>query len=349
MSATKAPPATTAIPGTTDPATARAPSPAPAAPELLATVIIPVRDGGPMLQSAIEALAAQSLDRSRFEVLIADDGSSDGAAARLATEDGWVRVLRGPPVNSYAARNRAAGSARGAVLAFCDADCRPHPTWLEEGLRALEDADVVAGTIRLIPPERPTVWTLLSIDMFLDQERAVGHGNAMTANLFVSRETFAALDGFDETIPSGGDFDFARRCVESGRRLALAPRAVVNHPSTDRGRSLLSKTWRVNTCVGIRRGRSGDRPTVMSVWAFVPFVGVALARREVGRPLRLDARRLGAAGLRRRLRYDLRALPMLYLVIPYVAGVAHLNGWCRGTVQRRRDRRGRVHAAAPVR
>lgn len=303
---------------------------------LLASVIIPVRDGGPMLRAAIEALEAQTIGRDRFEILIADDGSTDGAAAALATKDDWVRVLPGPPVNSYAARNRAADSARAPVLAFCDADCRPEPGWLEQGLRALRDADVVAGTIQLVPPLRPTVWTLLSIDMFLDQERAVSNGNAMTANLFVRSDVFAGLGGFDDSVPSGGDFDFARRCVESNRRLALAPGAVVRHPSTDHARPLISKTWRVNTCVGLRLGRTGVRPEVVNGRALLPLVGVALTRRDVARPLRLDARRLRSAGLTRRLRYDVAALPFLYLLIPYMAGIAHLKGWCQGTWQRLR-------------
>lgn len=61
--------------------------------ELLASVIVPVRNGGSGLAELVEALAAQTLARDRFEVLVADDGSSDGATEGLGTGDGWLRVL----------------------------------------------------------------------------------------------------------------------------------------------------------------------------------------------------------------------------------------------------------------
>src|SRR4051812_39855832 len=108
------------------------------------SVIVPVRNGGSDLRELLEKLSAQTLPRERFEVVVGDDGSTDGSAAGL--DDGtWVRVVPGPPLNSYAARNRAVHASRGAVLAFCDADCRPEPEWLEEGVRALESMDVAAG------------------------------------------------------------------------------------------------------------------------------------------------------------------------------------------------------------
>ena len=42
--------------------------------------------------------------------------------------------------------NLLAAAARGDVLSFTDRDCRPHARWLEEGLAALDRADIVAAT-----------------------------------------------------------------------------------------------------------------------------------------------------------------------------------------------------------
>src|SRR5919201_4454525 len=166
----------------------------------LVSVIVPVRnDRGAHLRTLLAALAEQTLPRTRLEIVIGDDGSTDGSTKDLPTADGWVRVLSGPPRSSYAARNRAARAARAPVLAFCDSDCRPEPDWLEAGLAALEDADLAAGRIRFIVPERRTIWTLIDMDTTKDHEREVEIGNAETANLFVRREVYERIGGFDDT------------------------------------------------------------------------------------------------------------------------------------------------------
>src|SRR5204863_3618812 len=136
--------------------------------------------------------------------------------------------------------------ARGRVLAFCDSDCLPARTWLEEALAALENADVVAGEVRFAAPERLTSWSLLTIDMFLDQLRNVLLSRGVTANLVLRRELFETLGGFDESLPSGGDYDFVQRAVEHGARLTYAPRAVVHHPTLDEVRAFLRKVWSTN-------------------------------------------------------------------------------------------------------
>ncbi len=181
-------------------------------------MIVPVRNGRSDLLRLLDCLVGQTVVRERFEVVIGDDGSTDGSTEGLATAHGWVTVAPGPPRNSYAARNRAAKAARAPVLAFCDADCLPEPEWLAAGLAALEGADLAAGLIRYVVPERPTVWTLLDLEN-KDHELQLAMGNAETANLFVRRELFEQLGGFDDTLPEHGDFDFvarARSCATSG-------------------------------------------------------------------------------------------------------------------------------------
>jgi glycosyltransferase involved in cell wall biosynthesis len=290
------------------------------------SVVVPVRDGGSGLAELAEALAAQTLARDRFEVLVADDGSSDGATKGLATEDEWLRVLPGPPINSYAARNRAARSAAAPVLAFCDADCRPEPPWLERGLVALEQADVVGGLIVPLLPERPTVWTLLDLDFHVDQERAVASGRGLGGNLFVRREVFERVGGFDESIPNTGDSDLVSRCISSGARLAFAPDAVVSHPTHNRPWPFLRKVWRIQRALGVREARRGVRPRLLTA-SSVPILSMIRSRRSARRPLLLDRTRLAANGVEPRLRDHLRALPLMYLLLPVLTRAARFRGW----------------------
>jgi GT2 family glycosyltransferase len=298
--------------------------------ELAISVVVPVRNGRAHLEKLIPALEAQSLARDRFEVLIGDDGSSDGSTNGLETTDGWLRVFRGPPRNSYAARNRAASAARAPTLAFCDADCQPEPDWLEAGLQALENAEVAAGLIRFIVPERRTVWTLIDMDTTKDHEREVKIGNAETANLFVRRDFFEQLVGFDEIIPEHGDFDFASRSVESGGRLIFAPEAVVWHPTRDTARPFLRMVWIMHRWYAAREVRRGRRPLGLRLRWWVPVLPHLRWRAQSGRSLGLDRTWLTQNGVTPRFRDNLRAFPLMYLFLPYLAGVAQLRGWLDG-------------------
>ena len=302
------------------------------------SVIVPVRNNPAGIRELLDRLAVQTLPRDCFEVVIGDDGSRPGTLAGAVRRDEWVRVTRGSPQTSYAARNRAARTARGGVLAFCDSDCLPEPTWLEQGLAALKRAEVVAGEVTFVLPDSPTVWSLLTVDMFLDQERNVLFGRGVTANLFVRRGLFDELGGFDEALPSGGDYDFVRRSVELGKSLAYAPTVVVRHPTLDGPWPFLRKVWGTNRWAAVRRARAGEHPDLIGVLSFVPGLGVALARRQALRPvLSLSRGRLAVAGLRPRPWYDLRAMAVLYLLVSYVAGLGRARGWIEGRALRQRD------------
>jgi GT2 family glycosyltransferase len=297
---------------------------------LVASVVVPVRDRAGQMRELLAALDGQTVPRERFEVVVGDDGSTDGSTDGLATDDGLVRVLSGPPRSSYAARNRAARAARAPVLAFCDSDCLPEPNWLEAGLAALETADAAAGLIRFLPPERPTVWAFLDVEATKDHERQVKVGNAETANLLVRRELFDRVGGFDDSVPEHGDFDFAERSVASGGRLVFAPDAVVWHPTRHRAKPFLRMVWVMNRWYATRAARAGVRPAAVKLRCWVPVVSVVRSRRRFGAPIGLDRRRLAANGLAPRLRDELYALPIQYLLLPYLRCLAQLRGWLDG-------------------
>jgi glycosyltransferase involved in cell wall biosynthesis len=288
--------------------------------DLRAAVIVPVRGRGPELERLLELLAHQSLGREAFELIIGDDGSPDGLGDTRARHP-HAHVVAGPPRNSYVARNRGARAASAPVLAFCDSDCEPEPDWLAHGLERLEDADLVAGRVRFVAPRAPTVWTLLDIDKFLDQERAVAGGHAATANLLVRRELFERMGGFAEEFASGGDFEFVQRCVAAGARLAFAPDVVVSHPTLDSGRAFLAKVWRVHS------RRAPERPLARNA---VPVVTSVLGRLRRGRPVGLDPARLAAHGLEAGRRQRALALVVLHSAVPAVEFAAQVRSWLRG-------------------
>jgi glycosyltransferase involved in cell wall biosynthesis len=301
----------------------------------LVSVIIPARNAGSDVAGVLACLQRQTLPREQFEVVFGDDGSTDGALDGIATADGSVKVVSGPPRNAYAARNDAVRSARGAVLAFCDADCRPEPGWLEAGVAALERADVVAGRIRFTPPPRTTVWTLLDVDGSKNHEEQVRLQNAETANLFLRRELFDRLGGFDVGQPGYGDFELVSRYVAAGARLAYAPDVVVSHPTRNRARPYLRNLWSMHLSYAAFEARSGRLPDGLKLRSWVPVVQTFRARRRLGRSLGPDRRWLGANDIAPTLPQRLTAAPLIYLLVPYLGCTAQLRGWWLGTRERR--------------
>jgi glycosyltransferase involved in cell wall biosynthesis len=293
------------------------------------SVIVPVRNGIEDLRGLLEALRRQSLPRELFEVVIGDDGSDDGPES-LQTSDGWVRVRRGWPTNSYAARNRAVRASRGRMLAFCDADCRPEPGWLDAGLEALEQAELAAGEIHFAVPQRRTVWTLLDMETFKDHGRQVPASNAETANLFTTRALYDRIGGFDDSLPEHGDFDFVQRGVAAGAQLVYAPRARLSHPTRDRARPFLRTVWIMHRWYAAREARAGRRPDGLKLRSWMPLVQPLRSRRRFGRSILLDRRRLAEHGVAPSLGEQLRALPIMYLLLPYFSGAAQARGWLDG-------------------
>ena len=99
----------------------------PPAPEV--SVVIPTRNRARSLERTLAALAMQSLPPTRFEVLVAANGCTDGTAAlvRARRDAPAVRLVEQPTASMSRARDQGASAARGHVLVFLDDDVEPVP------------------------------------------------------------------------------------------------------------------------------------------------------------------------------------------------------------------------------
>src|SRR5487761_1219850 len=96
------------------------------------SVVVPVRNRRDLIEALLDALDKQT--RRDFEVIVVDDGSTDGAdnvAASRVVAGRPVRLLRANGAGAVTARPIGAREARGAILAFTDSDCVPCPDWLK--------------------------------------------------------------------------------------------------------------------------------------------------------------------------------------------------------------------------
>jgi GT2 family glycosyltransferase len=196
------------------------------------TVAVSTFGRSPRLRRLIEALEAQTIPRSDFEVVILDDGSPDDTpkvlerlAAGTTMDLRWIRSEENR--GQAAGRNTAWRAARAPLIAFTDDDCVPTPEWLESGLKASDDADaIVVG--RTVPNPEQLDRLLRPFARTIEDE---GSRFFNTCNIFYPRAALEAAGGFDESFAKEGgeDMDLAQRVLRAGGRAVQSPEALVYH------------------------------------------------------------------------------------------------------------------------
>lgn len=196
------------------------------------SVVICVLNEERRIGRQLAALDAQ-VDAPPFEVIVVDNGSTDGTVA--AVQD-WIRSsphaavgMRVVDASSTpgipAARNAGARAAEGRVLAYCDADDEVQPGWVAAVAHGVQGRTIAGG--RLIAFEsdgtcRGDLYGGLVATSYLPH---IGCANAA-----VDRLTFLEVGGFDESLPRYGfeDVDLSWRMQEAGHQIVYLPDAVVH-------------------------------------------------------------------------------------------------------------------------
>jgi glycosyltransferase involved in cell wall biosynthesis len=179
---------------------------------------VPFRNAERHLAACLRALAEQAPFDGRHEVIVADDGSTDGSPALAGGLDG-VRLVRAEGRGAYAARNTAIAAAKGEILAFTDADCAPEPDWLHTLVGELEDPSVAVVLGARVPAgTSPALALVEAYDeakdelIFESDESSLYYGS--TNNMAVRREVFAAYGPFIERR-RGADTLLVNRVVDA--------------------------------------------------------------------------------------------------------------------------------------
>jgi GT2 family glycosyltransferase len=219
------------------------------APEWPFSVIICTRNGRARIGRCLDA--CRSMIGENIEVIVVDDGSTDGTAAFVATRFPDVRLLELPPSGLSAARNAGAAAASGRVLAFTDDDCEPDAEWLLRLRRAFVTSGGLFAAIggpNLPPPPLDEAQAVVAAapgapsHVMIDDIEAE---HLPGCNIAVTREAFDGIGGFDPAFHTAGDdVDFCWRLRDAGMRLGFSPGAFVWH-------------WRRPTISGFLRQQTG--------------------------------------------------------------------------------------------
>lgn len=195
-----------------------------------------------------------------FEVLVASASPPrSGAPASFPLE--WVPAESRNPA---ARRNLAARRSRGTILAFLDDDAEAEAGWLEAGARAVASVDIAGGP-DLGPAGAPYLERISDLLLATPiigsgvpaHERGARGGPVASAhdvalcNLFVRREAFDALGGFDESLGYvGEDTDFVRRAIDRGFGVVFDPGVRVRHRRRAFPGGYVAQRWRYRVKTG---------------------------------------------------------------------------------------------------
>ncbi|MFM2430050.1 MAG: hypothetical protein RLZZ511_1263 [Cyanobacteriota bacterium] len=219
------------------------------------SVIIPIYDGEADLPDLLTCLAAQTYPADRVEYLLVDNGSRDRTWEMLQAAGAITPLKEATIQGSYAARNAGILAAKGSILAFTDADCRPEPQWLMDLVAGFNDPTVglVIGEIQALPGNS-------LLERYADRQDTLSQKHTIanafcpygqTANLGIRACVLQETDLFRPHLTTGGDADLCWRILrETNWQWAFADSAIVRHRHRHSLDELLSQ-WR-------RYGRSNE-------------------------------------------------------------------------------------------
>src|SRR5437899_619568 len=270
------------------------------------SVIVPHYRDLSGLALCLSALGRQSYPKDRFEVIVADNASPEGPAAVAEVIAERAQLVVVPDKGAGPARNGGVAASSGEVLAFIDSDCVAEPSWIEEGVKALESFDFVGGRVRVLvaDPKRVTPVEAFERVFAFDFKTYIERkGFTGAGNLFCPRPLFDRVGGFKTGVSE--DVEWSRRAQADGFALGYAPLAVVGHPARRSWTELVSKWKSINAETwGLSAGGPARRLRWILRTLLLPASAVVHAIKVIASPeLSSVGQRVGAISVLFRIRF----------------------------------------------
>lgn len=197
------------------------------------SILIPVFNGGPLLETCLRSIHASVF--TNWELIVVDDGSTDGSAAVARRWGAKVVVLNGR-FGPAAARNEGAKWANGRYLFFTDSDCQLHPHTLSRAAHILQTDPALDALIGSYDDE-PLAQNLVSqyknlLHHYIHQTSSAAAQTFWTGCGAINRDRFLALGGFAaQRYPRASieDIELGYRLMGKNGRIHLAKEVQVKH------------------------------------------------------------------------------------------------------------------------
>jgi glycosyltransferase involved in cell wall biosynthesis len=239
------------------------------------SVVIPAYNACKYIVETLESALNQNFQS--FEIIVVDDGSTDGTHTVVEKYgDRGVVLLQQPNSGVGAARNRALSVARGEFVALLDSDDLWEPDYLQTMVGFLEQNPEVSiafsdslffGESKFVGKRFQEVYPPSPPITFAKLAGMISHVNVAAT---LRREVFTSIGLFDETIRGGEDFELWLRALHAGCRIEPVPKVLVHYrrhasslslgaPVQERAALVALAKWRGRACIGEEERQAVER------------------------------------------------------------------------------------------
>ncbi len=215
----------------------------------IVSVIVPAYNAEKTIGQCLKALTGQSYPTNLYEVIVVDDGSTDGTCNIV--KDYAVRYVRYENSGPATARNKGVQETRGKIVLFTDSDCVPDANWVDEMIKPFGDPKVMAVKGAYRTKQQSIIARFSQIEFeerfeLLKKVESIDMVDTYSAGY--RKEIFLQMGGFDTSFPvaNNEDTELSYRMSNLGFKMVFNPNAIVyhlNHPSSIRRYARL-KFWR---------------------------------------------------------------------------------------------------------
>ena len=212
--------------------------------KLLVSVVIPAYNRANSVRRSVESVLQQTY--RHLEIIVVDDGSTDGTAEVLETFEDRIQVIRQPNGGPSSARNTGVAHSKGEIIAFLDSDDTWKPEKLERQVRLLQNAgsqvpccvcnaETIAGGSRI-----PDSFEIAGVTSDLAEGYWLNPADLIATRFLlfnqvvaIRREAFEKVGGFNEDMRILEDHDLAFRLSLLGPWAFISETMVTKYDQED--------------------------------------------------------------------------------------------------------------------